>query len=97
MVLQKAVFLDRDGVITEVKSSRVQYVNQPGDVNLLPGAAEAIHGLRQAGFRIYIVTNQGGIGERQQAGTSGHHRRVPAGSCRKDHPRSGVRMSGCPG
>ena len=57
-----AVFLDRDGEVTEVKSKRVDYVNKPDDVYLLPGAAEAIAGLREAGFKIFIVTNQGGIG-----------------------------------
>lgn len=60
----RAVFLDRDGVITEVNSTRVHYVNKPEDVYLLPGAAEAIAGLREAGYAVYIVTNQGGIGLR---------------------------------
>ncbi|WP_150275291.1 D-glycero-alpha-D-manno-heptose-1,7-bisphosphate 7-phosphatase [Paenibacillus tepidiphilus] len=59
---RRAVFLDRDGVLTEVKTKRVRYVNKPEDVYLLPGAAEAVAGLHQAGYAVYIVTNQGGVG-----------------------------------
>ncbi|WP_151734169.1 D-glycero-alpha-D-manno-heptose-1,7-bisphosphate 7-phosphatase ['Paenibacillus yunnanensis' Narsing Rao et al. 2020] len=58
----RAVFLDRDGVLTEVRTRRVCYVNQPEDVHLLPGAAEAVAGLHEAGYKVFIVTNQGGVG-----------------------------------
>lgn len=62
MILQQAIFLDRDGVINEVLSRRVKFVNQPHDFYLLPGAGKAIHLLNQAGFPVFVVTNQGGVG-----------------------------------
>ncbi len=52
-----AVFLDRDGVIND--NSRK--VNQPADLILLPGVGAAIKQLKQAGYLVLIVTNQGGI------------------------------------
>ncbi|QGQ94819.1 HAD family hydrolase [Paenibacillus psychroresistens] len=58
----KAVFLDRDGVINEVQSGRVGFVNSADDVYLLPGSAEAIKLLNANDYKVYIVTNQGGIG-----------------------------------
>src|SRR5699024_8157502 len=56
------MFLDRDGVINEVLSKRVQFVNTPEDVYLLNGAGEAIRHFNEMGFKVFIVTNQGGIG-----------------------------------
>ncbi|MGA8942487.1 MAG: HAD family hydrolase [Thermoactinomyces sp.] len=58
----KAIFLDRDGVINEVKTRRVNLVNRPEDFHLLAGVPEAIAGLRRLGFKIFVVTNQGGVG-----------------------------------
>ncbi|TKH73418.1 HAD family hydrolase [Bacillus cereus] len=58
---KKAVFLDRDGVLNEIKSSRVNYVNTPQDFYLLPGTAEAIARIREKGYLIFIVTNQAGV------------------------------------
>lgn len=52
-----AVFLDRDGVIND----NSQKVNQPEDLILLPGVGIAIKQLKQAGYLVLIVTNQGGI------------------------------------
>ncbi|MGF7036043.1 D-glycero-D-manno-heptose 1,7-bisphosphate phosphatase [Paenibacillus mucilaginosus] len=62
--MNKAVFLDRDGVINECMTDRVKHVNRPGDLYILPGVAEAISKLKKAGFLIIIVTNQGGVGLR---------------------------------
>jgi D-glycero-D-manno-heptose 1,7-bisphosphate phosphatase len=53
-----AVFLDRDGTIIE----HVHYLRDPADVRLLPGAAEAVRRLRDAGFARVVVTNQSAIG-----------------------------------
>ena len=53
-----AVFLDRDGTIIE----HVHYLADPGDVRLIPGAAEAIRTLREAGFACVVVTNQSAVG-----------------------------------
>lgn len=55
---EKAVFLDRDGVINEDTG----YVDSPDLVKLMPGAAGAVAALRRAGFLIVVITNQSGIG-----------------------------------
>jgi D-glycero-D-manno-heptose 1,7-bisphosphate phosphatase len=60
--MHKAVFLDRDGVINEVKNDHTPYVNATTDVYLLPGAAKAIKLLNDLRYKVFIVTNQGGIG-----------------------------------
>jgi D-glycero-D-manno-heptose 1,7-bisphosphate phosphatase len=52
-----AVFLDRDGTLTE----EVGYVNHPSRLKLLPRAAEAIRRLNAAGVAAVVVTNQAGI------------------------------------
>jgi len=51
------VFLDRDGTIIEDTG----FVRDPDAVRLVPGAAEAIRQLNQAGHPVIIVTNQSGI------------------------------------
>jgi len=56
--LRPAVFLDRDGTLIE----HVHYLSDPSRVRLLPGAAEALRRLRQAGFARVLVTNQSAIG-----------------------------------
>ncbi|PQO31532.1 D-glycero-beta-D-manno-heptose 1,7-bisphosphate 7-phosphatase [Blastopirellula marina] len=52
-----AVFLDRDGTINE----EVKYLSSPHQLRLIPGAAEAIARLNQAGIPVIVVTNQSGI------------------------------------
>lgn len=54
----RAVFLDRDGVLME----DANYVGQIERVNVIPGAAEALQRLRDAGFKLFVVTNQSGVG-----------------------------------
>jgi D-glycero-D-manno-heptose 1,7-bisphosphate phosphatase len=60
--MNKGVFLERDGVINEVLSERVKYVNSAKDVFLLAGAAKAIKILNDQTYKVFIVTNQGDIG-----------------------------------
>lgn len=60
--MDKAVFLDRDGVINEVLSSRVKFVNSAKDLYLLPWVAESIKILNDLDYKVFIITNQGGIG-----------------------------------
>lgn len=55
--MHKAVFLDRDGVINR-KAKPGEYILRWEEMHLLPGVAEGIVGLRQAGFRVMVVTNQ---------------------------------------
>lgn len=55
--MNKAFFLDRDGTIIQ----DVHYINNVDDVELINKAAEAIKLMHQSGFKVYVVTNQGGI------------------------------------
>ncbi len=54
------VFLDRDGVINE-KPVDGMYVTSWHEFKFLPGAAEAIRMLNQAGAQVIVVTNQRGV------------------------------------
>jgi len=54
---QFVVWLDRDGTIVDDPG----YLSDPDEVHLLPGAAEAIALLREAGGFVALVTNQSGI------------------------------------
>jgi len=56
---QPAVFLDRDGTIIE----QIHYLSRPEQVQLIPGAAQAIRQLQQAGFVCVVVSNQSTIGQ----------------------------------
>ncbi|MEK4253607.1 MULTISPECIES: D-glycero-alpha-D-manno-heptose-1,7-bisphosphate 7-phosphatase [Ureibacillus] len=60
--MKSAVFLDRDGVINEVLTERVKFVNKPKDLYFLPGVPEAIRKLNEHFDYIFVVTNQGGVG-----------------------------------
>jgi len=60
--LKRAVFLDRDGVINEVLTKRVKFVNNPKQFYFLPGAEEAIKSLNDHFDYVFVVTTQGGIG-----------------------------------
>ncbi|MGD6833580.1 D-glycero-alpha-D-manno-heptose-1,7-bisphosphate 7-phosphatase [Sutcliffiella halmapala] len=60
--MYQGVFLDRDGVINEVLTKRVKFVNKPDDFHFLPGALEGIRLLTEAEFKLFVVTNQGGVG-----------------------------------
>ena len=51
-------FLDRDGVLNY---GREGYVNNPSQMNVIPGAGHAIAQLRESGFTICVVTNQSGV------------------------------------
>ncbi|SHK15252.1 D-glycero-alpha-D-manno-heptose-1,7-bisphosphate 7-phosphatase [Paramaledivibacter caminithermalis] len=55
--MNKAVFLDRDGVIND----NYKPVNSPRDLRIYPWSAEAILKLNTAGYYVFVVTNQGGI------------------------------------
>jgi D-glycero-D-manno-heptose 1,7-bisphosphate phosphatase len=55
--MDKAAFLDRDGVINE-RAAEGEYITRWEDMRLLPGTAEAIASLNRAGFRVTVVTNQ---------------------------------------
>lgn len=54
----KAVFLDRDGVIIEDKG----YTHLVEDLVFIPNAIKGMQLLKNCGYDLFIVTNQGGIG-----------------------------------
>jgi D-glycero-D-manno-heptose 1,7-bisphosphate phosphatase len=54
----KGLFLDRDGTLIE----HVPYLHDPDHVKLIPGVREALLQARGAGFRLYLFTNQSGVG-----------------------------------
>lgn len=57
MTKRPAVFLDRDGVLNRDTG----YPHKPEQIEWVDGAKEALALLKDAGFRIFIVTNQAGI------------------------------------
>lgn len=58
--MNRAVFLDRDGVINRavVRGGRPYPPATVGELEILPGVAEAVGALRQAGYRVIVATNQ---------------------------------------
>jgi D-glycero-D-manno-heptose 1,7-bisphosphate phosphatase len=56
--MHRAVFLDRDGTIIEERN----YLSRPEDVVIFPGAAVALKRLRDNGFKLFVVSNQSGVG-----------------------------------
>ena len=55
--LQRAVFLDRDGVLNE----DVGYAYRVEDLRLIPGVAAAVATLKSRGFLLIVVSNQSGV------------------------------------
>src|SRR5262245_41343045 len=53
-----AVFLDRDGTLIDDRD----YLYRPEDVFIYPGTGPALLRLMNAGFKLFIVTNQSGVG-----------------------------------
>jgi D-glycero-D-manno-heptose 1,7-bisphosphate phosphatase len=56
--MNRAVFLDRDGTIIQEKN----YLHLPEDVVPFPGAGAALKKIQDAGFKLFIVSNQSGVG-----------------------------------
>ena len=54
----ESVLLDRDGTLIVEK----HYLHDPAQVELVPGAGPALAALVAAGLKLYVVTNQSGIG-----------------------------------
>jgi len=57
MANRPAAFLDRDGTIIVDRD----YPHDPEQVELIPGAAEAMRRLARAGYALVVITNQSGI------------------------------------
>src|SRR5579864_8225881 len=54
----RAVFVDRDGTIMH----DADYCSDPEQVQLFDGASAALRRLKNAGYKIIVITNQSGIG-----------------------------------
>jgi histidinol-phosphate phosphatase family protein len=55
--MSKAVFLDRDGTLSE----HVHYLSDPEKFRLMPDAIKALKLLAGAGYKLVVVTNQSGV------------------------------------
>jgi D-glycero-D-manno-heptose 1,7-bisphosphate phosphatase len=56
--LLPAVFLDRDGTIMR----DVDFCSNPNAIEIFDGVIEALRRLKKAGFKLFVITNQSGIG-----------------------------------
>jgi D-glycero-D-manno-heptose 1,7-bisphosphate phosphatase len=56
--MKRAVFLDRDGTLIAEKN----YLHKVEEVEIFPAAATALKRLQDAGFLLFIVSNQSGVG-----------------------------------
>ena len=57
MERKPAVFLDRDGVLTEEKS----YVTSVEDLTIFPYARECVRKIHEKGYYAIVITNQSGV------------------------------------
>lgn len=53
----RALFLDRDGTINVEK----EFISDPDDVELYPGAAEALRLAAASGYKLFVISNQSGV------------------------------------
>ena len=58
----KVVFLDRDGVINEFPGNGL-YVTKVKDFHFIPGTLDALKLLTDAGYHIFVISNQAGVGK----------------------------------
>lgn len=72
----RLLMLDRDGTLNRGLGSRPP--NHPGEVELLPGVAARLHQCAALGWRLVIVTNQGGVafGYQTERQASAIHQKV---------------------
>src|SRR6266704_253381 len=56
--MHAAVFLDRDGTLIVDKD----YLSRPEEVVMLAGVGDALRKLQRAGFKLFVVSNQSGVG-----------------------------------
>ncbi len=84
--LKKTVFLDRDGTLIIDKV----YLNDPDQIEYLPGVFDALRLLRDHGYQFIVVTNQSGIARRlvEMENLDETHRRMQA-----EFARHGVDLS----
>jgi len=56
--LSPAIFLDRDGTLIR----EVNYCSDPKQVEVFAGVPDALQRLRNAGYKLIVISNQAGIG-----------------------------------
>ena len=56
--MRPALFIDRDGTL----NTETDYLHRPDEVELIPGAAEALARVNALGIPVIVVSNQSGIG-----------------------------------
>lgn len=57
-MMDKALFLDRDGTLIVNRD----YLADPAKVELMPGARETLYYFVAQGYRLFLFTNQSGVG-----------------------------------
>jgi D-glycero-D-manno-heptose 1,7-bisphosphate phosphatase len=56
--MNRAIFLDRDGTLIAEKN----YLHKVEQVEIYPGAAVALKRLQEGGYRLFVISNQSGVG-----------------------------------
>jgi D-glycero-D-manno-heptose 1,7-bisphosphate phosphatase len=56
--MNRAIFLDRDGTLIEERD----YLHRVEQVVIYPGVVQALRKLQLGGFKLFIVSNQSGVG-----------------------------------
>ncbi len=64
--MKKILLVDRDGTLLLEPPETFQ-VNEIAEIELVPGVISALKNFKNAGFEIYIVTNQDGLGTDQNS------------------------------
>lgn len=59
---EKVIFLDRDGVINKFPG-KGEYVKKWSEFQFLSGVFPSLRRLKEAGWRIFVISNQSGIGK----------------------------------
>jgi D-glycero-D-manno-heptose 1,7-bisphosphate phosphatase len=59
--MNKAVFLDRDGVLN--RERECGYTCRLEDFDILPGVGETLRLLKDKGYKLIVVSNQSGVGK----------------------------------
>ena len=57
--MKKAIFLDRDGTLNNNREH--YYIHKAAEFKLNPGVIETLSELRNRGYLLIVITNQGGI------------------------------------
>ncbi|MCA0427751.1 MAG: HAD family hydrolase [Bacteroidetes bacterium] len=81
---QKAVFLDRDGVLNREVGD---YIKQLSDFELLPHAFEGLKILKEKGYLLIVITNQGGIAKGEYTREAMHEMH---GFMRREFEKQGI-------